>query len=296
MRRNDFWPLAAVATLLVITAGWWALALWPLPSSAPVWIERARSVCFNTTESGLPDLSGWLLLTGQPFGMFALLVVGWGPAVRGSLRRLWAGARGRLVALATLVLVAGGGVATGVRVATARIPDPVLAGGLPAESYPRLDRTLPPMMAALVDQHGRAFDSARLGGRYAMITFAFGHCRTLCPMVVHAARTVRDGPAARRGFVLVVVTLDPWRDTPARLPALARQFGLDEDAGDLLLGGAVADVETVLDAWDIPRVRDAATGDITHPALVYLVEPDGTVAYASTGAPVQLAALAARLR
>ncbi len=295
MRRDDFWPLAALAALLVITAGWWALALWPLPSDAPVWIERARSVCFNTTESGLPDLSGWLLLTGQPLGMFALLLVGWGPSVRGSLRRLWAGARGRIVALAALALVAAGGVATGVRVATARIPDPVLAGGVPPESYPRLDRALPPM-DRLVDQHGRAFDPERLAGRYAMVTFAYGHCRTVCPMVVRAARNTRDRLAGRRDFVLLVLTLDPWRDTPGRLPALAERFGLDEEAGDLLLGGAVADVETALDAWNVPRVRDAATGDLTHPALVYLVEPDGTVAYASTGAPEQLTALAERLR
>jgi hypothetical protein len=43
-------------------------------------------------------------------------------------------------------------------------------------------------------------------------------------------------------------------------------------------------------------VRDEQTGDVVHPALVYLMEPDGTLAYASTGAMGQLKELAARLR
>jgi cytochrome oxidase Cu insertion factor (SCO1/SenC/PrrC family) len=89
---------------------------------------------------------------------------------------------------------------------------------------------------------------------------------------------------------VVVVTLDPWRDTPSRLPHLAEQWGLGSDA--FVLSGAVEDVERVLDAWNVARERDLRTGDISHPALVYVVDRKGRIAYAANGDPELVAGLA----
>ncbi|RMH18753.1 MAG: hypothetical protein D6701_05885, partial [Gemmatimonadetes bacterium] len=58
--RRDVFPLAALGVLALVTVLWWAFALWPLPSEAPAWLGRARAICFNTTETGLPDASGWI--------------------------------------------------------------------------------------------------------------------------------------------------------------------------------------------------------------------------------------------
>ena len=297
MSKQDFWPLTAIGAVLAVTAGWWALALWPLPADAPAWLERARSVCFNTGDSGLPQRSGWLLLTGQPLGMLGLLAVGWGGPIADSLRRVMASPAGRAMATLVLGAVALGLGAAGVRVATAATPEDVTLWGptnVP-ETYPRLDRSAP-AMSALVDQAGRPFDWAGLAGRRAFVTFAFGHCGTMCPAIVHATRTAREALAPERELAIVVVTLDPWRDTPARLPSLEEVFELEPARGDRLLSGSVEDVEAVLDAWNVARQRDLSTGDIIHPALVYLVEADGTVAYASGGVPEQLEELGRRLR
>jgi len=92
----------------------------------------------------------------------------------------------------------------------------------------------------------------------------------------------------------VALTLDPWRDTPSRLPAMAEQWSVAE--GDFVLSGSVDAVEEALTAWGVVRARDEATGNVVHPALVYLVERDGTVAYASSGATEQLVTLGRRLR
>ncbi len=200
-----------------------------------------------------------------------------------------------MVAGATLLLVVGGLGAAGVRVANARIPEPVLPGSADVpESYPRLDREAPDM-SALVDQRGEAFTPETLEGRSAFVTFAFGNCETVCPMVVHASRAARMELGNPEEWAVVVVTLDPWRDTPSRLSHLVEQYELDPER-DFVLSGGVDDVERVLDGWNIARSRDTQTGDITHPPLVYLVEPEGTVAYASSGAMQQLVALARRLR
>ncbi len=291
IRREDFWPLGALAFLLVVTAAWWALALWPVPA-APAWLERTRAVCFNAGPSGLPDLSGWILLIGQPLGMVALLAAGWGRRVSASLGHLRSSAGGRVLSSLVALAVVGGLSAAGARVLSARVPEAALPDGTVPGTYPRLDRPWP-SVAGLVDQNGAPFSLERLGGRPAFVTFAYAHCETVCPLLVRSALAARAELAGERDVAVVALTLDPWRDTPGRLASMAEQWKLS--GGDLALSGAVDDVERALDAWQVPRERDARTGDLVHPALVYLVEPDGMVAYASTGAPEQLVELARRL-
>ena len=51
--RAGWIPLAALGLILLITAGWWALALWPI-AVHPGWLARTREVCFGTGLDGLP--------------------------------------------------------------------------------------------------------------------------------------------------------------------------------------------------------------------------------------------------
>jgi len=85
---------------------------------------------------------------------------------------------------------------------------------------------------------------------------------------------------------LLIVTLDPWRDTPDRLPFLAAAWALE--SGDHVLGGTVHDVTATLDAWGIARVRDPDTGDVGHGSTLVLVDPNGLVAWRLEGAPQRL--------
>jgi cytochrome oxidase Cu insertion factor (SCO1/SenC/PrrC family) len=221
-------------------------------------------------------------------------MAGWGDETMKALRRLPSTAPGRLLATAITLMMVGGLGAVGVRVVTAA-PAPFAlpeTGETPA-TYPRLDRPFP-TMAGLVDQKGRPFSPESLSGRPALLTFAFAHCETLCPLVVRNAVAAREELAHQGDFAVVALTLDPWRDTPSRLPAMAGQWGLGE--GDLVLSGSVDAVEEALTEWNVARERDPATGSVTHAALVYVIEADGTVAYASTGARAQLVALGQRLR
>jgi cytochrome oxidase Cu insertion factor (SCO1/SenC/PrrC family) len=290
--------LAALVFLLVVTAAWWALALWPTSDTNPEWLARARWVCFNAAPDGLPDASGWLLLVGQPIGMLAVLMAIWGRSLRAGLRAQAAGWRGR----ATLAVCAGllllGLSAAGVRVVRASaLPVAALPGDeMPPESYPRLDREAPEL--GLVDQRGERVALARLAGRPALVTFAFAHCETVCPLLVRqtleAQRQAleRAGPDLARVPQLVVVTLDPWRDTPSRLAWLAESWKLGADG--FVLSGDVDEVNEVLDRWNVVRERDPRTGELVHPTLVYVLDPTGRIAYATSGGVATLLELAAR--
>jgi len=291
LRSEDRWPVGAVGFILAVSTVWWGFALWQIPG-APEWVDRARAVCFNVDASGLPDAKGWLMLIGQPPSMVILFSVIWRTEAQNTLDH-FIDCRGGRMLLGWLVLgVSSMMMAASARVADARVPDVTLAGAEAPSTYPRLDRIWPDA-AGLVAQDGLPFTHERLEGRPAFVTFAFGHCETVCPAVVHAARGARE--QLGRELPIVVLTLDPWRDTPSRLPALVGQFMLDP-AVDLMVSGDVEAVEAALDAWGIPRDRDTRTGDVTHPALVYLIDSDGTLAYASTGGPEQLSSLARRLR
>jgi len=185
---------------------------------------------------------------------------------------------GRLVLAGTVLALAAGLGAAARLVAEVRgEPFSVRAGGDITEEVAaaRVDDHGPALR--LVNQYGDSVTLEQFRGRPVVVTFGYGHCETVCPLTVRAARdAVRR--LADRGAILVIVTLDPWRDSPARLPYLAN--GWELSGGMHLLGGDVATVERTLSAWRIPRVRNQATGDLTHPAIVYVVSPAGRLAYA----------------
>lgn len=273
--------VVALGVILAVTAAWWALALVPAGAAAPEWLLRTRLACFGAGPSELPNAGGWLLLIGEPLGMLGVLVVGWRDALARDLRLLLA--RGWGVALAAGVAgmaVWGIGATAGVvRAATAAPVETFSANELPM----RLDAEAPPLQ--LTDHDGRPFALAALHGRPVIVTFAYAHCEVVCPTVVKQIQQARVD-AARADIPIVVVTLDPWRDVAARLPAIFTAWQLAP--GDRLLTGEIDEVTRVLDAWGIGRMRDASTGEIDHAVAVMLVGPDGRLAYRLSGNPVQL--------
>jgi cytochrome oxidase Cu insertion factor (SCO1/SenC/PrrC family) len=277
--------LGAFFAWFAITVTWWTLAFAPL-AAPPAWLERTRAVCFGTLPNGLPDTWGWMLLLLGPLSLLSFLVAVWGADLADGLARLACRATGWML-LAPLVLTLGGGIFwVGDRVAAATRAASVFgeenAEPLPA-AYPRGSDPAPPL--PLVDQHGTAFDLAALRGHPVLLTFAYGHCQIVCPALVHRLRAAFQAwPGSPPG--LVVVTLDPWRDTPGALPSLARTWKLDTLPGARVLSGPVATVEAVIHAYGIGAARDETTGDITHPGLILVLDSEGRVAYRFLDPPV----------
>ena len=277
--------LIALAVVLAITVGWWALALWPAGAVEPEWLARTRAACFGAVHGGLPDAGGWILLVGEPLGMLMMIALVFGRSLGRDLRWLRSHRVARLVCLtlgsiavaAPLLLVIR---ATGVwAAATAR----------PSASFTaprRVDRPAPEVV--LVDQDGRAVNLARPDGRPTLLTFAFGHCATVCPAIVAQLRTARR-EAGMRQLPIVIVTLDPWRDTPDRLPTLAEHWALGK--GDRVLSGEIADVNRALDELGVGRRRNDTNGDIDHAATVMMLDGGGRVAWRVDGGLREVEAL-----
>jgi cytochrome oxidase Cu insertion factor (SCO1/SenC/PrrC family) len=192
---------------------------------------------------------------------------------------------GRLTLAIVAVALAIAGAWAGERIAAGRRIEaisyaPASADALPT-GYPRLDLAMPAL--ALTDQDGAPFTQASFAGKPTILTFAFAHCHTVCPVVVDGARRAAERIGEDR-VRLAVVTLDPWRDTPSRLQSMHANWRLPASAR--VLSGSVEDVTAALDALNVGWQRDEDTGDVTHPPLVYLVDADGRIAFAFSNPPV----------
>ena len=284
-RTRGALAVVALLSIAAITASWWALALWPVPGDAPDWLLRTREVCFGSTADTLPSPTGWALLVGQPIGMTLLLVVVWGADLRAGLRAALSRVSGQVTAGVAAALVVVGVGATVERVRTAGF-EPFEAGSIDvARQLTRIDDKAPAL--ALTDQSGREVTLEAFRGRPVIVTFAFAHCETVCPLIVGDVLGARQALGDLDPEVLVV-TLDPWRDTPSRLATIAEAWGLGKEAR--VLSGDPEVVERTLNAWRVPRTRNTKTGDILHPTIVYVIGRDGRIAYVVNGSAGTIAA------
>lgn len=271
-------PVVLLLLWAAVTMLLWAMAFYQAPEATPEWLLRAQVACFGTSETGLPDTFGWMVLALGPLSFLAGLLVALGREIQRGLEAMMDTGAGRVlifIALATLLGESGwikGRIETGIEVSTA-----VYAFETPEElpaNYPRTHKEAADFL--LTDQHGAQVSPQSLRGKIVFLTFAFAHCETVCPAILHSVLLATEPFAAAEAEVLVI-TLDPWRDTPRALPALAKHWGLGENAH--VLSGPVDEVIAVLDHYNVPRERDQKTGDIVHPALVYVLDQSGDIAY-----------------
>ena len=267
--------LFALAAIVLITAAWWALALWPVGAAEPEWLARTRAACFGSHAGGLPDAGGWILLIGEPLGMTAAIFAVWGGSLKNNVRWIRARRTWRLSAAAFVVAAVAFFSTLGLRAARAQGPvefDPT--SGLAQ----RVDLRAPSI--ALVDQRGDRTSLSEISGGQTLLTFAYGHCSTVCPSIVTDLRIARRESKSEK-VRIVILTLDPWRDTPERLPTLAQHWKLEGD--DRVLSGSVADVDSTLDALAVGRKRNETTGDIDHGSTVMLIDSRGRITWRVDG-------------
>jgi cytochrome oxidase Cu insertion factor (SCO1/SenC/PrrC family) len=294
MSREEASALTGLIALFAITGAWWALAFWPV-QDGPAWLERTRYVCFGVAEDGLPDAGGWIGLIAGPLGMLTILVVGWGRGVRAILQRsrqsLPLAVIIGLLLVGCMALIGGATLRVQQSRSATRIAGPAEPGV--AASIPRIDRPAPNIQLTAHD--GTLLSLEHLRGRPVLVTFAYAHCETICPLVVKDVLRAQEMMRGSAAFpAVLIVTLDPWRDTPSRLATIARQWALPNGEA-WVLGGSVAAVDSTLDAYEVQYTRDLQNGEITHPSLVYVIDARGSIAFVSAGGAATLASLLSRL-
>lgn len=129
----------------------------------------------------------------------------------------------------------------------------------------------------LTDDKGRAVTDAAYRGRWMLVFFGYTNCPDECPLTLQkmAAALGKLGPSADKVAPLFV-TVDPARDTPARLASYLENF----DPRIVGLTGTDAQIATVAKAYRVyysPAQHEASGADlVSHSTLLYLMNPAGS--------------------
>lgn len=122
------------------------------------------------------------------------------------------------------------------------------------------------------DQTGAARQLASLKGKPRLLSLVYTSCTSICPMTVAAMQEVEAKAGDRAAYVLV--SLDPERDSPARLADYARQHQLSNRW--TLFSGAENDVRELAALLHV-QYRRVSPDEIDHSATLTILDADGRI-------------------
>lgn len=130
---------------------------------------------------------------------------------------------------------------------------------------------------SLLDQTGALVNADTFRGQWDLVFFGFTHCPDICPTTLQTLANARRELAATGAETLpriVLVSVDPERDTPELLGQYVDYFGED----NLAVTGKLEEVTRLTDALGI-YFEKAPTEDgnygVDHSAAVLVLDPNG---------------------
>lgn len=198
-----------------------------------------------------------------------------------------------LAAVALAAVLAGAWLAGIDRASSSRarlLPDEVMT--LLAEPKPLTD-------FALTDDRNRAFDLARLKGKWSFLFFGFTHCPDVCPTTLAELARARDKIAKStvgvENFQFVFVSVDPNRDTVGKLGPYVRYF----DASFVGVTGdnaQIANLAGQLGAfYEVAATPGAQNYSVSHSAVLFLLDPQARQ-HAMFAPPLDAQAISGRFK
>lgn len=165
--------------------------------------------------------------------------------------------------LALVVVLACGGALAAPKTATAAAP-------LPRDSVYQL-------AVPLTDQQGRNFDWRARRGKPQLVSMFYTSCQYICPLIVDSGKGVEKAltPGQRARLGILLISMDPARDTPAALATVAGKRKLDP-ARWTLARPAADNVRPIAGVLGI-RYRALADGEFNHTSALILLDADGRI-------------------
>ncbi len=124
------------------------------------------------------------------------------------------------------------------------------------------------------DQADRSMAWLEFRGQLVLIAMFYSHCTYTCPVIVHKLKEIERAVSdlAKGRLRILLVSLDPERDTPTVLKELANAQGLSANWSLLQVSpSAVQELAAVLGV----RYRQLADGNFNHSAVITLLDAEG---------------------
>ena len=147
----------------------------------------------------------------------------------------------------------------------------------------------------LTDQMGQLFGKNQLNGNWSILFFGYTYCPDICPMTLTVMNQI-DSELKKHGVrvQVIFVSVDPERDTPARLQEYLKFFnpefrGLTDTTADQ---HEIKKLTASLGVfYNRPDNRQIENYLVDHSAGIFLINPDAR-AHALFSAPHQAAVVA----
>ena len=154
--------------------------------------------------------------------------------------------------------------------ATATMAAPAAQPALPKDSVYQLP-------VQLTDQQGHRFDWRSRRGTPQVVAMFYTSCQFTCPLIVNSGKAVEHAltPAQRRDVGILLISMDPKRDTPAALMAVVKKRDLDSTRWSLA-SPKPAEVSSVAGVLGV-RYRQLANGDFNHTSALLLLDREGRI-------------------
>ena len=126
-----------------------------------------------------------------------------------------------------------------------------------------------------VDQASRRFTLASRRGQPQLISMFYANCQSVCPLLIETSTAVMNAlePVQRSRLRVLLVSLDPKRDTPAALAEVVRAHRLDTTRWTLA-GTDTTVVRRLAAVLDI-RYRQLEGGEFNHTSVLILLDGQG---------------------
>lgn len=134
------------------------------------------------------------------------------------------------------------------------------------------------LQVKLTDQASQAQRLDVYRGQPTLITMFYGSCPMACPLLIDTVRAIETAltPQERARIRVLMVSIDPERDTPKALAALAEQRRID--AKRWTLARAEANDVRMLAATLNIQYRKLPNGEYNHTSVITLLDPEGRLA------------------
>jgi len=141
--------------------------------------------------------------------------------------------------------------------------------------WKRLDADEPAPAFSLTDQDGKSVALKDFRGKVTIITFMYTECKAICPVLPQILARVDQAltEKERANVRFIGVTIDPARDTPAKMRGFMQTHGLSPSRWTLLTGTLGQLTKVAADYGVV--VRPDVQGELVHNAVYVLVDPKG---------------------
>jgi protein SCO1 len=160
----------------------------------------------------------------------------------------------------------------------------LLASAVGAQPLP--ETSLYQLALPLQAHQGQAASLDLYRGQPVLVSVFYTHCGYVCPLLLHSLNRLDAGldPDVRERVRVLVVSIDPERDTLEALAATAARYGVDDRRWTPARMSA-SDVRKLAAALNI-QYRRLPDGEFNHATIITLLDGDGRIV-AHTSKPSQ---------